>query len=116
MADEVNNLSVKSRKIVEDSSNDLFLSSISLWEITNKYKQGKLHLHQEPYSFIKTVSEKFNLQELPFNFLSCRYLQSVPYLHKDPFDRMLICQAIENGLAIVTDDKVIASYPIKTIW
>lgn len=116
MSDEVRCLSKKSREIVTDFSNDLFLSSISVWEISNKYRQGKLQLLYEPYEFVKIVSEKFAIEQLSFDLLSCRHLQNLPLIHKDPYDRMLICQAMENKMAIITDDKIIMSYPVRTIW
>lgn len=94
----------------------LILSSVSIWEICQKHELGKLNLHLEPKALIEHAKRSFNIEILNFCEKDSYRLSTLPLIHKDPFDRMLICQAIENQLAIVTDDKMINSYTIKTIW
>lgn len=56
------------------------------------------------------------IEELPLTEAATLQLSKLPALHKDPFDRMLVCQAIEHGLTIVTPDEMVRSYPIRTLW
>lgn len=103
-------------KILADNKNRIFLSSISIWEICQKYALGKLKLHLEPKLLISHSKRSFGIEIINFSENDSYHLSTLPPLHKDPFDRMLICQAIENNMAIVTDDRMISSYPIKVIW
>ncbi|MEZ5690560.1 MAG: type II toxin-antitoxin system VapC family toxin [Rickettsiales bacterium] len=103
-------------EMLADEEYSLLLSSISIWEICQKYTSGKLELHIPPEDLIAHAKHSFGIEILDFTEVDNYRLQSLPKIHKDPFDRMLICQAIENQLAIVTDDKMISSYPIKIIW
>lgn len=94
----------------------ILLSSVSIWEICQKYAIGKLDLHLEPKMLIAHAKRSFGIEILDFSEGDSYHLQHLPPIHKDPFDRMLICQAIEYQMAIVTNDRMISSYPIKTIW
>lgn len=98
------------------ADNTVFLSSISVWEIFVKFTMGKLTLPRHPKEFIPRERQRHMITKLPLWENDIFSLANLPEIHKDPFDRMLICQAIEHGLTILTPDEAIRSYPVKTLW
>ena len=109
-------LSEASRNLFREPSNDVFLSAVSVWEISVKYALGKLPLPQPPEKYIPIQREKHMVDPLGLDENSVLHLNRLPQLHKDPFDRMLICQAINHGLVILTPDELIARYPVASKW
>lgn len=109
-------LSEASRNLFREPSNDVFLSAVSVWEISVKYALGKLPLPQLPEKYIPIQREKHMVDPLGLDENSVLHLNRLPQLHKDPFDRMLICQAINHGLVILTPDELIAQYPVASKW
>jgi PIN domain nuclease of toxin-antitoxin system len=99
-----------------DRQNTIYCSSGSTWEIIIKWQTGKLTLPNRPSQFFADLRSGPGITPLPFDDDSALQLLKLPRLHSDPFDRMLICQAIEHGLTIVTPDALIQQYPIKTLW
>jgi PIN domain nuclease of toxin-antitoxin system len=99
-----------------DRQNDVFISAASTWEIIVKWQSGKLNLPKPPVQFFADLKGDPGLTSIPFTESAALQLLKLPKLHSDPFDRMLICQAIDNGLTIVTPDQEIRQYPIKTLW
>jgi len=98
--------------------NELFLSTISLWEATSKFAAGRLDIRaQEPaWRHLVTQRDAHGIHSLTLTDEAVAHVEHLPFLHRDPFDRLLICQAIEHGLAIVTPDGHVRQYPVKTIW
>lgn len=109
-------LSSESRNLFSDPTNDVFLSAISSWEIMLKYSLGKLPLPNPPEQFLSTQRARHNIEPLPLEEVATDHLPKLPVFHKDPFDRMLICQAIQHELTILTPDPLITQYAIRTIW
>jgi len=109
-------LSKRAKRIYLEKDNTIFLSSVSVWEITIKYKTGKLPLPFTPTEYIPKEREKHGIETLPLEEYDVLKLESLPKIHNDPFDRMLICQALARNLTILTPDKLIKSYPVKTAW
>ncbi len=109
-------LPLKIQTLLSDTSSRKFISSISIWEILQKARINKLPVHFTKPEFIKGIIEDLDATLLEFTGEDAFTITKLPPIHKDPFDRMLICQAINNGLAIVTDDMEIHKYSIKTIW
>ena len=109
-------LSENAVKALTDADNILYLSSISDWEIAQKFVLGKLPLPLCPSQYLTTRKSMYGIETLTFDNKAAFELEKLPLLHKDPLDRMLICQAIEHGLTIVTNDRYIEQYPIKTLW
>jgi len=101
------------KQIIQDADNEVYLSVVSLWETTIKYQLGKLPLPQSPAKYLPTQRRRHLLASLPLDEASIGHLEELPALHRDPFDRMLICQAIEHGLTMVTVDKIISAYPVN---
>ena len=109
-------LSKQAADLIRDSSHRVFLSPVSVWEIVVKHALGKLPLPEDPSTLVPRLRNDHGFQELPLTEGAVLQLQRLPELHRDPFDRMLLCQAIEHGLTLVTPDEVLRRYPIRTAW
>lgn len=97
---------------IQDPSNIVFVSKVSLWEIAIKASLGKLNIgvsFPELEDFL--IKKKFLLLE--FNSLDLQALSTLPFPHRDPFDRLLVCQAINRNLQIITDDNKFKLYPVQ---
>ena len=111
-------LSINARALMEDSGNMLLLSAASLWEIGVKHALGRLRLPNDlpPAELIPEARSRNGLDTLPITETDAPQLPKLPRIHQDPFDRMLICQAIANQAVIVTPDPFIARYPVAVQW
>lgn len=101
---------------ISDSRNNLYFSAVSAWEIVLKVSMGKLKLPADPRSFILEECGRHQIDHLPFRIEDAFPLVDLPAIHKDPFDRMLVCQALTESLTILTPDPRIAQYPVHTLW
>jgi PIN domain nuclease of toxin-antitoxin system len=118
-AERPENLSSVARTALQRQETTLYLSSASLWEILVKFMAGKhmsLHVPQTPERYFVELRQRFDVAPLPISEDTVTQLTKLPPIHQDPFDRLLICQAIEHGLTLVTPDEHIRRYPIKTLW
>lgn len=109
-------LSAAAAAAIRTPSNEVRLSAISVWEIALKYRLGKLPLPDSPERLIPARRSTRGITSLDFDEEAALQSLKLPPLHRDPFDRMLISQAIAHGLAIVTPDPSIAQYPVRVIW
>jgi PIN domain nuclease of toxin-antitoxin system len=101
-------------EVVEALSRPLakvYVSSISIVEIEIKRSIGKLLLDSSPLDFI----DQMGFKSLDLTMKEARRLSELPLIHRDPFDRLLICQALENRLTLVTADEFVSRYPVNTI-
>ena len=96
--------------------NEVYLSSVSAWEIAVKHRLGKLPLGDVPVRYVPAERDKHGIASLALSEADTLVLDKIPLLHHDPFDRMLICQAITNQMIILTPDPLIAQYPVLTRW
>ena len=97
------------RIIVEEPG--LFVSAASLWEIETKRQIGKL----EEDGNVRTPLDAFGFRELPITWRHAQAVGRLPLIHRDPFDRILAAQALVEDLALVTADRDLARYPIRTL-
>ena len=104
------------REVFADPDNDVFLSVVSCWEISIKFAAGRLELPYPPAQFVAEARQREGVETLPLDEEAALYIRRLPKLHADPFDRMLICQSIVHGLAILTPDELITQYPVRTLW
>lgn len=104
------------RDEVADPANDVFLSAVSTWEISVKHNLGKLALPDTPERYLPGAREEHGIEALPLDEAATFQLVKLPQLHRDPFDRMLICQAIAHGLTLVTPDEDVRQYPVASLW
>lgn len=100
---------------VRDASNEVFLSSVSFWEISVKYRLGKLSLPQPPASFIPQQRQLHFIDSLPLDEAAVAQLDSLPLFHRDPFDRMLVCQAQAQGLTLASSDPLVRQYSVALL-
>ena len=104
-------LSVEATDALEDPYNDLFVSSISVAEIEIKRKLGKLSLSHSCH----TLTVRLGAEWLNLTAGHAMGLRTLPDLHADPFDRLLIAQALAEDLTLVTGDRKVLAYPVSTI-
>jgi len=93
--------------------NEIFFSLVSIWEIAIKRRIGKLALDDATENFARTLETKHGFRQLPLELHEIVRTESLPEHHKDPFDRLLIAQAVEAGAIAVTDDARWKAYPLK---
>jgi PIN domain nuclease of toxin-antitoxin system len=99
------------RDTIRHPQHEISLSVVSLWEAIIKHQLGKLPLPDPPERYLPTQRERHQIANLPLDEASVRQLATLPPIHRDPFDRMLVCQAIEHELTIITVDDVFRAYP-----
>ena len=99
------------RDRIRDPDNDVCLSVVSVWEAMVKYYLGKLPLPRPPEHYLPIQRVQHQIASLPLDEASVCHLATLPSVHRDPFDRMLVCQALEHGLTVVTVDPVFRAYP-----
>jgi PIN domain nuclease of toxin-antitoxin system len=109
-------LSARARNLVADPGNEVLLSVASAWEIGVKYALGKLPLPDEPLRFVPSERVRHGIASLPIDETAALNVARLPALHRDPFDRMLVSQAVLGGYTILTPDRQIAQYPAATAW
>ena len=112
-------LSKLSRKIIEDQNNEIFVSIASLWEISIKTALNKLEISGSYESVLDDLVQA-NIEILPINFLHTVYQHKLPLYHKDPFDRIIVSQALAEKMDLLSGDQILDSYfnefPMKRIW
>jgi len=108
-------LSPQAKNIIQNPANTLYLSIADFWEIAIKMNIGKLSIDM---SFEELLNEanKNDFQILPIQLEDIRVLTTLELYHKDPFDRILIAQAMQNNLTVITKDSNFEFYPVKIIW
>jgi PIN domain nuclease of toxin-antitoxin system len=99
-----------------DPANERYLSAASAWEIAIKYSLGRLPLPEKPDAFVPRVREASAIESLEMDEISALHAGRLPNLHSDPFDRMLIAQAIVHGMTILTPDPQIDRYAVRVLW
>ena len=100
---------------IRNPENQVFLSAVSFWEISVKYRLGKLPLPQPPSQYIPQQREKHIIAPLVLDELAIAKLDTLPLLHRDPFDRMLICQAQAHGLVLASSDSLVRQYSVALL-
>jgi PIN domain nuclease of toxin-antitoxin system len=108
-------LSTDVRDAIRDPDNEIYLSVVSVWESIVKYQLGKLPLPESPETYLPKQRNLHQIASLALDETSVAQLAKLPPLHRDPFDRMLICQAVQNGLIIATVDAAVRAYSVSTI-
>lgn len=109
-------LSPRVREAVMDPDTEVWLSAASAWEIGVKHALGRLPLPQPPEELVPAIRKAYAVRSLPVDEEAALYVHRLPRLHRDPFDRMLVCQAIAHGLQLATPDPEIRRYPVPTMW
>ena len=108
-------LSGKAKGIIESPDSDLFVSVVSFWEIAIKLSKGKLNVARS----IEEMERQLLQQEMEILLVSLQHVlpvQTLPFHHRDPFDRLLIAQAMTENLTLLSRDPKFAPYPINILW
>lgn len=115
MQDNHPSLSDHSIKILTDVNNSLYVSIASFWEISIKQSLGKLNLS---YSLnqLNVACVKSGVEVLPIHINELEILKNLPFVHRDPFDRLIISTAISHHFGLITKDEHFQKYPLEVIW
>jgi len=104
------------KQMLKSDEHELYFSLVSLWEFAIKIKSGKLNALGSSVAYIRSEMENYSMQLLPIRYEHILQLESLPVHHSDPFDRLLIAQAITESLPILTRDDKFTLYPVQVIW
>ena len=107
-------LSATARTLINDPEHDLYFSAISIWEIAIKHALGKADFRVDPVQARQTLLRNL-YREVPLTGDQTFALATLPKLHRDPFDRMLVAQALSEGLTLLTADRTLAKYPGRIV-
>jgi len=109
-------LSENARQTFLNTENSLFFSAASLWEICIQKSLGKISLKDGWFQTIQAEMETNTIQWLPIEMTHCAEVTELPFHHRDPFDRMLIAQAIVEEMKLLSRDSPLSNYAIELIW
>jgi PIN domain nuclease of toxin-antitoxin system len=109
-------MSAEAVALFRDPANEVYLSSVSAWEIALKHQLGKLPLADSPARYVPRERERHGIEPLALAEADALLLDRLPPLHADPFDRLLICQAVQHGMTLLTPDAMIHRYPVPVRW
>lgn len=114
MATEPEKLPARAREVCETC--DLVFSVASVWEIGIKWETGRLPLPSAPREYVALQIKRGGVSLLPIQYRHALAATALPMIHRDPFDRMLAAQCLEEGMKCVTRDQAIAAYGVEVIW
>lgn len=109
-------LSERVRNLLTDDNNTWILSIVSVWEIQIKVQLGKLNLPTSLSELIASQQQVNNMQILPIELNHIYTLNDLPNHHRDPFDRILIAQAVFEKIPLLSIDEIFDAYPVEKIW
>ena len=109
-------MSQAARDILSDSTQELFLSPVTSWEVAIKAANGKLHLPEPPGTYVPSRMVRQGLRPLPISHQHALVVFSLPAHHRDPFDRLLVAQALVENLTLLTADREIRNYDVPLLW
>jgi PIN domain nuclease of toxin-antitoxin system len=110
--DDSPRLSARARAAITEAANEVLVSTATLWEIVIKRALGKLIFPDE----LEAVIREESFQVIGIGLQHLRQMELLPALHRDPFDRMLIAQALTEGAPLVTNDHALLAYGVPTVW
>jgi len=109
-------LSDPARKIFSNPDNEILLSVASVWEIVVKAQRGKLSFPQPAAPYIRQQIRKTCIEVLPISLAHVLRVEKLPTHHRDPFDRILLAQAVEERIPIMSTDRAFQAYPVEIVW
>src|SRR5262245_58065833 len=108
-------LPVALRNAIQDPANAVYLSVASVWEAVVKYQRGKLPLPAPPEDYLPRQRQRHQIASLAIDEATLIHLARLPPLHRDPFDRILVAQALQHDLTLVTLDGAVRAYPVRLL-
>jgi PIN domain nuclease of toxin-antitoxin system len=112
----VENIGDEGRAILTDKNADIYLSTASSWEIAIKAKIGKSTLPEPPPRYIPKRLAEQNIQALTINQTHALKVYDLPLHHRDPFDRLIIAQALIEEMVVLTSNRDFEKYPVQVVW
>ena len=109
-------VSTRARRIIFSGENELFFSLVSLWELSIKIRLGKLRTLTSSVAFVHDQLGEHGITLLPLRYEDVLTLEQLDSHHRDPFDRLLVAQAISHRLTLLTDDADLKRYPVQVLW
>ena len=109
-------LSERAREFIANRHNELFLSAASAWEIAIKAGRGRLTLPQSPQKYVASRMSRHHFQPLPIQISHALHVFTLPDIHRDPFDRLLVAQSQMEKIPIISADSLIARYDVEIVW
>lgn len=113
---EPERISRQGRTVLADLRHEVFLSAVTSWEVAIKSGAGKLKLPEAPGTFVPRRMADQGLRPLPVSHQHALAVFGLPEHHRDPFDRLLIAQANLEDMILITADRMVANYPVQTLW
>ncbi len=113
---EPEKLNQRAADLLEDENHDVFLSTVSSWEVVIKFSIGRLTLPKKPDELLSEVLTNFSFQPLSITHTHSLAVGELAFHHRDPFDRMLIAQARSENLILLTADSMFEKYPVEILW
>lgn len=110
------NLPLSTRELLEDEATELYFSHASVWEMAIKVSTGKLNFSSKVTELVATQAQKDDIVLLPIDLKPLNLIESLPLHHKDPFDRLLIAQALIENFAIISIDTAFDRYGVNRLW
>ncbi len=114
--DESERLTQTVKELCSSGEHEFYLSMASAWEMQIKHQLGKLSLAMPIAELVIKNTQENNIQLLPIDLSHINYLEQLPSHHKDPFDRIIIAQAIIEGMSIISIDHAFVDYPVNIVW
>ncbi|MFZ5468711.1 MAG: type II toxin-antitoxin system VapC family toxin [Myxococcota bacterium] len=114
-ASDPENLSADAREMLEDGTNEVLVSTVSAWEIAIKQSIGKLELPKPAEQWLPEVLRRTGFEVAELGLSAALRVRGLPWHHRDPFDRLLIAHALEDGYTLVTRDGVFADYGVPVL-
>ena len=109
-------LTAAARRAIDNAENELWLSHASIWEVHLKHLAGKLTLPDKPRVWLEEQMSVWGVQDFPLDLPSVHLTSELPRVHKDPFDRMLVAQAMVERMPLVSADSAFDAYGITRLW
>ncbi len=109
-------LSPRARALFEDPATALYLSIGSMWEMATKHSIGSLKLEPSISAFLKIHLGLNRIVELPISMMHAVGVNDLPFRHRDTFDRLLVAQALHEGMTLVSHNSNIHSYDVPVVW
>ena len=116
MAGDPVSLSANVREIVEEKNHHLYLSAASAWEIAILQQLKRVELPDVPQRFIAEALQQLNVLPIPIGFTTVISAATLPFIHRDPFDRLIIAEALKEQMMVLTRDNLFKSYGVKVVW
>ena len=104
------------RQLIEDDQNKLFVSRASIWELSAKTTKGRLPMPESSVRFLLEHIQQTGMITLPIEIVNILRTETLPHHHGDPFDRMIVAQAMQENLMILSSDDKIPLYDVTVIW